>query len=120
MTWLLDTALQNSWQLHKKAGGQMSMLVFKRDVVCTMLRQGATVRSRNSSGGPRTGPIGARPGDDDLRYDQLSHYIEKRAPPRKMCAMEGCNSRCVTYCEKSTELSALTISRSITPGCELL
>ena len=72
VTWLLDTALQNSGQLHKKAGGQMSMLVFKRDVVCTMLRQGATMCSSwNSSGVPKTGPI------DDLGYDQLSHFIEK-------------------------------------------
>ena len=71
VTWLLDTALQNSGQLHKKAGGQMSMLVV-RDVVCTMLRQGATMCSSwTSSGVPRTGPI------DDLGYDQLSHFIEK-------------------------------------------
>lgn len=93
VTWLLDASVQNAWQLHKKAGGQMTLAVFKRDLVCTILRETATRRAS-------TGPIGVRPGDADLRYDQLSHFIEKRAPPRKLCAMEGCKARCVTYCDK--------------------
>ncbi len=97
VTWLLDTAVQNAWQLHKKAGGSMSLLAFKREVVCTTLRSVGTNRSRHSSGS--SGRIGQRPGDADLRYDRLSHFVEKRTL-RRECAMEGCKVKVATYCDK--------------------
>jgi hypothetical protein len=99
VTWLVDTGVHNAWQLHKKSGGAMSLLVFKRELVCTILRGAAATRSRNSSGNSSTGPFGSRPGDMDIRYDGVAHYIKKRAQ-RRRCAMEGCVVKCITYCGK--------------------
>ncbi len=101
VTWLLDTAVHNIWQLHRKAGGEMSLLDFKRELVCTILRGAAATRSRHSSGSSSSGPIGRRPGDGDIRYDKLSHFIVRQtATSRRKCAMEGCMTKCVTWCEK--------------------
>lgn len=97
VTWLLDTSVQNAWQLHKKAGGSMTLLEFKRELVCTTLRTVGNSRSRNSSGS--SGRMGQRPGDVNIRFDRLSHLVEKR-PLRRLCAMEGCKVKVATYCDK--------------------
>ena len=93
-TWLLDTAVSNAWQLHRKSGGTMTMLEFKREIVCTILREAAATRTKRK----QTGPVGARPGDG-VRYDMIAHYV-KRRPERRLCNMELCTARCVTYCLK--------------------
>jgi hypothetical protein len=46
--WLLDTFVQNAWQLHKKAGGTLTALNFRREIVYVILRCGAEVRERQS------------------------------------------------------------------------
>jgi hypothetical protein len=96
VTWLVDTGVHNAWQLHRKGGGMMTLLQFKRDLVCSILREAASTRSRISSGS--TGPIGARPGGD-LRYDGMHHFVKKR-DSRAVCNMEACKAKVVTYCGK--------------------
>jgi hypothetical protein len=32
VTWLLNTGVDNAWQLHKKSGSIMKLLVFKREL----------------------------------------------------------------------------------------
>ena len=93
ITWLLDTAVQNAWQLSKKAGSELSLLDFKREIVCTILRGASS--SRRSS---QSGPLGARPGDN-VRYDRLDHLPVWRSQ-RRLCAMEECKVKCVTFCDK--------------------
>jgi hypothetical protein len=97
VTWLLDTGMHNAWQLHRKGGGNMKLLNFKREVVCSILRKAASTRSRNSSG--KSGPIGVRPGDEEVRYDNTGHYI-RRVTLRRTCAMEDCKVKCATSCGK--------------------
>jgi hypothetical protein len=104
VTWLLDTGVHNSWQLHKKSGGTMKLLSFKRELVCAILRSAAATRTRRI----QTGPLGTRPGGDDIRYDQTSHFI-KRRDLRRLCAMEDCALKCHTYCGKC--------DRSVCLGC---
>jgi hypothetical protein len=99
VTWLLDTGVHNVWQLHKKSGGTMTLLSFKRELVCTILRGAAATRKRNSSGSLQKGPLGLRPGDMEIRFDNTSHYIKKRNL-RRLCAMVDCKVKCVTYCGK--------------------
>ncbi len=91
----MDAGVHNAWQLHRKGGGVLTLLMFKRDLVCNILRGAAATRSRNSSGS--TGPFGAGPGD--LRYDGILHFIKKRSL-RRFCSMEGCKAKVVTYCGK--------------------
>ncbi len=74
VTWLGDSGVPNAWQLFKKGGGVLTLLIFKRDLVCNILRGAAATRSRNSTGS--TGPIGARPGAGDLRYDCMNHFVK--------------------------------------------
>lgn len=98
VTWLIDTGVQNAWQLHRKAGGKLSLLSFKREVVCTILRSAAASRGNSTSFGAQAGPIGNRPGDD-IRYDRIDHLPGKR-PLRRQCCMEGCRSKVRTICIK--------------------
>ncbi len=97
VTWLVDAGVHNAWQLHRKVGGVLTLLMFERDLVCNILRGAVATRSRNSS--MSTGPFGARPGDGDLRYDGILHFIKKCAL-RRFCSMEGCKAKVVTYCGK--------------------
>lgn len=98
VTWLLDTSVQNAWQLHKKAGGTLTALNFRREIVCVILRCGAEVRKRQSSGGS-VGRL-ATPGEVDVRYDCIGHFLIVQRNVRKYCAYEGCKTKCQTYCEK--------------------
>jgi hypothetical protein len=95
VTWLLDTGVQNAWQLHKKSGGTLSLLSFKREVVCSILRKVAVTCGRKI----QTGPIGAVPGGSDIRYDSTGHFVKCHAH-RRVCALEGCSLRPHTFCGK--------------------
>lgn len=95
VTWLLDTGIHNAWQLHKKSGGTMTLLSFKRELVCSILRKSAATRKMVG----QSGPIGDSPGATDIRYDNISHFI-KRRDLRRLCALEGCKLKCHTYCRK--------------------
>jgi hypothetical protein len=104
VTWLLNTSVHNAWQLHKRSGGTMKLLSFKRELVCAIPRSAAATHTRRI----QTGPLGTRPGGDDIRYDQTSHFI-KRCDLHRLCAMEDCALKCHTYCGKC--------DRSVYMGC---
>ena len=72
------------------------MLQFKREIACTILREAAAVRCTRKR--KKSGPIGVRPGDG-IRYDLTAHYIKRRTE-RRLCNMELCKAKCVTYCQK--------------------
>jgi len=95
ITWLLDASMQNAWQLHKKAGGSLTALEFRREVVCYLLMEAAAVSRNNSGSGRQT-----RPGEADLRYDNVGHYPVIRKNQRQVCKFDGCTTRCQVWCEK--------------------
>ena len=98
ITWLLDVTVQNAWQLHKKAGGFLTSLEFRQEVTAVLLIHGS--RNRISQNFLSTGPIGIKHGEMDLRYDNISHFIKRRKHPRRLCALQGCMSKVLTYCTK--------------------
>jgi hypothetical protein len=44
VTWLLNTSVHNAWHLHKRSGGTMKLLSFKRELVCAIPRSAAATR----------------------------------------------------------------------------
>jgi hypothetical protein len=101
VTWLLDTSLQNAWQLHKKVGGSLTYLNFRREVVCVVLKAGAEVRKRNTSGSSSgSGGKLSTPGAEEIRFDCVGHFVVVRRNIRKTCSLEGCKTKCQTFCEK--------------------
>lgn len=95
ITWLLDTAVQNAWQLHRKSGGNLSALAFRREIVCVLLRSTADLRNRTPSGGRVS-----TPGEEDIRFDGIGHFVVVRRDMRRVCAYQGCKTRCQTFCDK--------------------
>ena len=53
-SWFLDTAVHNAWILHRKSGGQMRLLAFRRSITQTIL-----IRQRNPPKGPGRTPSSA-------------------------------------------------------------
>jgi Transposase IS4 len=98
ITWNLDTAVQNAWQLHRKAGGNMSALDFRREIVYIILKNAADTRRRTSN----NFTVGRHlpPGCEELRYDNRGHYVIVRQNVRKECANKDCKTKCQTYCVK--------------------
>lgn len=94
LTWMLDAAVNNAWQLSRKAGGNKTLLEFKRELVSFKLRQVAGNRLQLASRG-----LVHRVGDD-IRYDNGPHLIVIQLKERKTCAMEGCKTRCQTRCNR--------------------
>ena len=97
VTWSLDAAVQNSWQLHRQSGGSLSLVQFKRDYVCSVLRQSAA--NRNNISAANRGHL-SRVGDDNLRFDNIGHYLIVKKDERRQCALTVCKTRCQTYCCK--------------------
>ncbi len=91
VTWLLDTAVQNAWQLHQKSGENLSALNFRREMVCVILRSASEAHKRLPSGGKVS-----TPGDNELCYNCVGHFVVIR----RVCAYEGCKTRCQTLCDK--------------------
>lgn len=91
-TWLIDVSIQNAWILHKKSGGILSQLEFKRDIVQTYL-----VTYRNLP--KRPGPSTKIP--DEARYDGRDHLVELvEHGMRRRCAGAFCKSKGRTQCKK--------------------
>ena len=63
VTWILDTCLQNNWQLVRKAGSILSALEFRRQLVKVLLREDIGSRTTIPYG------ISNRAGHQELRYD---------------------------------------------------
>jgi Transposase IS4 len=98
ITWNLDTAVQNAWQLHRKAGGTMSSLDFRREIVCNILMNAAADKRSKS----KTVSLGrlSTPGSEEIRFDNQGHYVTVRRNVRRQCAMDMCTTKCQTYCIK--------------------
>lgn len=91
-TWLIDVSIQNAWILHKKSGGNLSQLEFRRDIVKTYL-----ITYRNLP--KRPGPSAKIP--DAARYDGRDHLIIPVANGmRRRCAADNCTSKGRTQCLK--------------------
>lgn len=70
-TWLLDVAINNAWVLSKKSGSTFTKLDFKREI------------------------------PDELRYDQMNHWVrEIPNKKRRRCAGDNCKSHVRTMCMK--------------------
>jgi len=95
VTWSLDTAVQNAWQLHKKAGGNMSALNFRREIVCIILKAGSENRQRGITVGRHS-----TPGREELRFDNIGHLPVVKRELRRLCAYDDCKSRSRTFCIK--------------------
>ena len=95
VTWCIDTSVQNAWQLHRKSGGKLSNLQFRREIACVLLRQNVGNKTRRPSGGRMN-----RAGDVELRYDNVGHYLIVKQNVRAICAFKECRAKCQTYCEK--------------------
>ncbi|KAJ3661550.1 hypothetical protein Zmor_005941 [Zophobas morio] len=65
-TWLLDVCIQNAWQIHKKCGGTMTQLEFRREIVTIYLqRYGSPPKSPGKVPSSTANTDGRVP--DDLR-----------------------------------------------------
>jgi len=96
VTWILDAAVQNAWQLHKKTGGKLSALDFRREIVCIILKTGSLDRvQQHTPSGKKT-----TPGWEELRYDNIGHLPISRPELHCRCAYDGCNSRSRFHCIK--------------------
>lgn len=100
-SWLLDACIQNAWQMHKKSGGVLPQLEFRREISKTYLKSygvppKAAGRTPTASTSVTLNRI-----SDDLRYDQRNHLVV-RVPDnkRRRCAGEGCSSSGRTMCSK--------------------
>lgn len=101
VTWLLDMSLNNAWQLHRKMGGGLSLLKFRREVVIILMMEGASSRNRYSCGASghhaTTGRL-SRPGTQELRYSKGEHYVVRREL-RRVCGFENCPSKVNSFCD---------------------
>ncbi|XP_025407097.1 piggyBac transposable element-derived protein 3-like [Sipha flava] len=89
-TWLIDVSIQNAWILHKKSGGNLSQLEFRRDIVKTYLITYSNLPKR-------PGPSAKIP--DAARYDGRDHLIIPVANGMR-CAADNCTSKGRTQCLK--------------------
>lgn len=83
----IDMAIQNSWHIHKKSGGTLDQLAFRRALAKTILMQNKK---------PYTYQIG-RPIQNTLRYDRLDHYV---IPQDRQTRCGECHQKTTTRCQK--------------------
>ena len=94
LTWVIDTSLYNAWQLNRKASrvnSSMSYLEFRRNVVNVILRDGGRKVCMRNVG---------QFGDHEIRYADTKQLLIVRKNQRSRCALEGCTTKCQTYCDK--------------------
>jgi hypothetical protein len=91
VTYFLDMATSNSWVLYRLAGGDLTHLDYRRELVNIYFGR---VRGNMIPRVPRVQPP---PGG--LRFDGLNHWIQKRDQQRH-CQAPNCSGRPRTYCLK--------------------
>lgn len=85
----IDMSVQNSWQLHKKRGGSLDHLEYRRRIAIAIL---------SSHGTPRRGTGRPSKGENvDMRYDRLDHFVQHQ-DKRTRCRI--CHAKCSTRCSK--------------------
>ena len=99
-TWLLDVCIQNAWQIHKKCGGTMTQLEFRREIVTIYLqRYGSPPKSPGKVPSSTANTDGRVP--DDLRYDRIDHFVaQTQDNKRRRCAGQNCKTVGRTMCTK--------------------
>lgn len=88
----IDMAVQNAWQIHRKQGGQLDQLSFRRRIATTLLVQNKKA-FRYQTGHAST----SNPSDFDIRYDRMDHLIGKQDRQTR-CGF--CHNRATTKCLK--------------------
>lgn len=99
--WYIDVMINNAWQLHKKAGGKLNQLMFRREIATTYLKSYGI--ASNVGGRPSTSKssLSMNRVSDNLRYDSTNHLVvEVPDKKRRRCAGEGCSSSVRTMCKK--------------------
>ena len=94
-TWLLDSSLQNAWQLYRGIGGSASRLDFRREIAMTHLS-----RNRNP---PKTSgrKSQASPSVLHMRGDGKDHLVQPVPHGKKRrCAADYFSSTGRTECRK--------------------
>ena len=94
-TWLLDVSVQNSWRLHREAGGNQTLVQFRREIVCCILENAAALRPTSSTRTRR-----GVPGADILRYDNIGHIIIVAANRDRGICQECHHGKPTTKCVK--------------------
>lgn len=99
-TWLLDTAMQNSWVLYNKTGRKISQLEFKREITNTYLKKYGV--PPKATGRP---PASRASSDcrisDTIRYDGSNHLVKHTdGKKKKRCGRNECKSIIRTMCAK--------------------
>lgn len=86
----IDLAIQNAWHLHRKSGGEMDQLTFRRRVATALLSQNKKPASY-SRGRPSAFE------NLDARYDRQDHWV---VPQPKQTRCGHCHERTTTRCQK--------------------
>lgn len=95
-SWSIDVALQNAWSLHRKAGGTLSGLEFRRRVSLAYLNLGTPAKK---SGRATSNEDGTRGGE--ARFDGFRHFIQPTSEnKRRRCVGQFCTSVVRSECAK--------------------
>nr|CAI5821285.1 unnamed protein product [Callosobruchus analis] len=89
ITHLIDTALQNAWQLHRARGGNLDQLGFRRRIATTLLLQN---KKQSTSRGHMSKDEGI-----DIRFDHIDHLV---IPQDKQTRCAQCHDKTTTRCIK--------------------
>lgn len=90
LTHSIDMCVQNAWQLHKKNGGVLDQLSFRRRIATILLIQNKKQATYQKGHSSRTQGI-------DLRYDRLDHLV---IPQAKQTRCGYCHEKTTTRCLK--------------------
>ncbi|MEL7309581.1 MAG: hypothetical protein AAGK05_18165, partial [Pseudomonadota bacterium] len=96
-SWSVDVSIQNAWQLHRKSGGNLCLLSFRRRIAMSYLtKYGRPAIHPGKRKSHEKGTLGAQ-----SRFDGLHHYIQvPEGNKRRRCVGEFCKAVVRTECKK--------------------
>lgn len=101
ISYALDVALHNAWQLYKLADNdkkQLDLLGFRRNIVIYYLQHYAKPILGHKGGRPAKKLLrGKRPPPSDARFDGIRHYV---IPQEKQTRCAKCTTKTTTRCQK--------------------
>lgn len=101
ISYALDVALHNAWQLYKLADSDkkpLDLLGFRRNIVIYYLQHYAKPILGHRGGRPaKIRPRGKRPPYSDARFDGIRHYV---IPQEKQTRCAKCTAKTTTRCQK--------------------
>ncbi|XP_065355426.1 piggyBac transposable element-derived protein 3-like [Calliphora vicina] len=115
-TWLVDVSIQNAWILHRKAGGSMSQLSFRRSIATRYCK------SYGSNKPPQSyRRLATDEQEYSTRYDGVNHFVvETKDKKRRRCAGLNCLSHPTSMCKKCNFSSlVLVVSLLVFDDCIL-